>query len=110
MIMAKNLISGTVYQTMEMAFPSAKKNDGVLRALFTLDTKNGIAISLSGGGIFKGDSYIGSFDGFVGFTHNVVNEDKEAVDTLLEELSETLTEAFGVPAVPKNIENNEIAE
>lgn len=108
--MTNNLISGTVYQTMEMSFPSAKENDGVLRALFTLDTKNGIAISLSGGGIFKGDSYIGSFDGFVGFVHNVAGEDKEAVDVLLEDLSEALTESFGVPAIPKNIENPEVTE
>ena len=91
------LTPSTVYQTISMAFPSAKANDGVIRASFALDVKDNIGIGLSGGGIFKGLDYIGSFDGLVGFAHNVTGADKDAVDALLAELSVALHEAYGVP-------------
>lgn len=91
------LIPSTVYQTISMEFPSAKANDGVIRASFALDVKNNIGIGLSGGGVWKGLNYIGSFDGLIGFVHNVTGPDKEAVDTMLGELSEALHEAYGVP-------------
>lgn len=91
------LIPTTVYQTISLAFPSEKADDNVIRATFALDVKNNIGIGLSGGGLWKGLNYIGSFDGFIGFAHNVEGEDKEAVDALLADLSVALNEAYGVP-------------
>ena len=89
----------TIYQTISMEFPSEKANDGEIRVSFALDVKNDTAIGLSGGGIWKGLDLIGSFDGFVGFAHNVTGADKEAVDEVLHDLSEALTEEYNVPPV-----------
>lgn len=89
----------TIYQTISMEFPSEKANDGEIRVSFALDVKNDTAIGLSGGGVWKGLELIGSFDGFVGFAHNVTGADKEAVDEVLHDLSEALTEEYNVPPV-----------
>lgn len=89
----------TIYQTISMEFPSEIVDDGEIRLSFALDVKNEDAIGLSGGGVWKGAKMIGSFDGFVGFAHNVTGEDKPAVDALLHDLSEALTEEYNVPPV-----------
>ena len=89
----------TIYQTISMEFPSEIVDDGEIRLSFALDVKNEDAIGLSGGGVWKGVEMIGSFDGFVGFAHNVTGEDKPAVDALLHDLSEALTEEYNVPPV-----------
>jgi len=93
-----------VYQTISMEFPSDKADDGAIRVSFALDVHNDTAIGLSGGGVWKGLTLIGSFDGFVGFAHNVQGPDKEAVDALLHELSEALTEEYGVPPVQTEVD------
>lgn len=92
------LVPETVYQTISMAFPSAKKNDGKIRVTFALDVKDGIAVGMSGGGVWKGNDYIGSFYGLVGFCHNVVGENASAVDKVLSDLSAALEADYGVPA------------
>lgn len=92
------LVSNTVYQTISMTFPSAKADDGAIRVSFALDVKDGVGIGLSGGGVWKGEQFIGSFDGFSGFAHNVTGEDAAAVDSVLAELSEALESEFGIPA------------
>ena len=94
------LVPETVYQTISMVFPSAKKNDGKIRVSFALDVKDGIAVGMSGGGVWKGNDYIGSFYGLVGFQHNVIGENAAAVDTLLADLSAALEEDYGVPHLP----------
>lgn len=91
------LIPTTTYQTISFCYPSEKADDNVIRASFALDVKNNVGIGLSGGGLWKGLDYIGSFDGFIGFAHNVEGEDKEAVDALLADLSVALNEAYDVP-------------
>ncbi len=92
------LISETVYQTISMVFPSAKRNDGKIRVSFALDVKDGVAVGMSGGGVWKGNEYIGSFYGLIGFCHSVVGENAEAVDSVLAELSSALESDYGVPA------------
>lgn len=91
------LIPTTTYQTISFCYPSEKQDDNVIRASFALDVKNNVGIGLSGGGLWKGLAYIGSFDGFIGFAHNVEGEDKAAVDALLADLSVALNEAYDVP-------------
>lgn len=91
-------VSSTVYQTISLTFPSAKADDGKIRVSFALDVKDGVGIGLSGGGVWKGEQYIGSFDGFCGFVHNVSGEDAPAVDAVLSELSTALESEYGVPA------------
>ena len=95
--MAKNLIPNSVYQTLRVVFPSAMADDAELRLNLTLDVKDGVAIGMSGGGIYEGEKYIGSFYGLCGFAHDVTGEKKEAVDALLSDLSDTLAESYGVP-------------
>lgn len=91
------LIPTTTYQTISFCYPSEKADDNVIRASFALDVRNNVGIGLSGGGLWKGLAYIGSFDGFIGFAHNVEGEDKPAVDALLADLSVALNEAYDVP-------------
>ena len=91
------LIPTTTYQTISFCYPSEKQDDNVIRASFALDVRNNVGIGLSGGGLWKGLAYIGSFDGFIGFAHNVEGEDKPAVDALLADLSVALNEAYDVP-------------
>lgn len=96
-------VSSAVYQTISMTFPSAMSDDGEIRVSFALDVRDGVAIGLSGGGVWKGKEFIGSFDGFSGFAHNVVGDDAEVVSEVLSDLSSALEEEFGVPA-PISIE------
>lgn len=96
-----------IYQTISMEFPSEKADDNAIRVSFALDVLNDTAIGLSGGGVWKGLTLIGSFDGFVGFAHNVHGEDADAVTALLRELSEALTEEYGVPPVQDETEEPE---
>ena len=91
-----NLVTGNLFQVLQLTYPSAIAADTTLRVKFTLDVRNGKGVALSGGGIFKGENYIGSFDGLCGFAHNVTGEDKEAVDALLSDLSDVLFEEFQV--------------
>lgn len=98
-----NLITGNQFQVLQMTYPSAVADDNVLRVKFTLDVKNGKGVALSGGGIFKGENYIGSFDGLCDFAHNVSGADKEAVDALLESLSDVLYDEYQVEK-PQEIE------
>lgn len=100
-----NLITGNQFQVLQMTYPSAVADDNVLRAKFTLDVKNGKGVALSGGGIFKGETYIGSFDGLCGFAHNVSGVDKEAVDALLESLSDVLYEEYQVEKPQEIVED-----
>jgi len=90
-----------IYQTISMDFPSERADDNEIRVSFALDVHNDTAIGLSAGAVWKGLAYIGSFDGFVGFAHNVEGEDKPAVDAVLHDLSEALTEEYNVPPVPE---------
>ena len=99
-----------IYQTISMEFPSEKADDNAIRVSFALDVLNDTAIGLSGGGVWKGLTLIGSFDGFVGFAHNVHGEDADAVTALLRELSEALTEEYGVPPVQETEETEEPVE
>lgn len=99
-----------IYQTISMEFPSEKADDNAIRVSFALDVLNDTAIGLSGGGVWKGLILIGSFDGFVGFAHNVHGEDADAVTALLRELSEALTEEYGVPPVQEAEEREEPVE
>lgn len=99
-----------IYQTISMEFPSEKADDNAIRVSFALDVLNDTAIGLSGGGVWKGLTLIGSFDGFVGFAHNVHGEDADAVTALLRELSEALTEEYGVPPVQEAEEIEEPVE
>lgn len=102
----KNFITTNQVQILQLVFPSAVKEDNTLRAKFTLDVLNGKGVALSGGGLFKGEKYIGSFDGLGGFAHNVKGADKEGVEALLDNLSDALEREFGIEK-PKKIEINE---
>ncbi len=104
------LIQEEVYQTIQMCFPSRRSDDSVIRAMFTLDTKEGKAIALSGGALWKGFSYLGSFDGFVGFQHNVSGADSAAADAVLEALSAALHEQYDVPLPDAGIDKPEDPE
>lgn len=99
-----------IYQTISMEFPSEKADDNAIRVSFALDVLNDTAIGLSGGGVWKGLTLIGSFDGFIGFAHNVKGEDADAVTALLRELSGALTEEYGVPPVQEAEEPEEPEE
>jgi hypothetical protein len=89
------------YETIAMNFPDDPKDDGQISVSFTLDVHNDTAIAMSGGVVHKGLDYIGSFDGLVGFAHNAEGPDKPAVDAVLHDLSEALTEEYNVPPVPE---------
>lgn len=93
-----------------MCFPSRRSDDSVIRAMFTLDVKEGKAIGLSGGALWKGFSYLGSFDGFVGFQHNVSGADSAAADAVLEALSAALHEQYDVPLPDAGIDEPEHPE
>lgn len=98
------LVPTTTYQTISFCYPSEKRDDGQIRVSFALDVRNNAGIGLSGGGVWKGMTYIGSFDGFVGFAHNVKGDDAAAVDLLLRNLSIDLHEAYGVPLPDTSVE------
>lgn len=91
------LVPTTTYQTISFCYPSEKRDDGQIRVTFALDVRNNVGIGLSGGGVWKGTAIIGSFDGFIGFAHNVHGDDAAAVDALLHNLSQDLHDAYGVP-------------
>lgn len=98
-----------INQTISMEFPSGKADDNAIRVSFSLDVLNDTAIGLSGGGVWKGLTLIGSFDGLVGFAHNVRGEDADAVTAVLRDLSETLSGEYGVPSVGSRTEEAEEA-
>lgn len=105
-----SLIATTTYQTLELCYPSALAEDSTLRATFTLNTKDGRGIAVTLGGLFKGKNYIGSFAGFQGFVHDVKGADKEAVEALLEALSQELNESYSIPLPEVPEEMSEPAE
>lgn len=93
-----------------MTFPSEMADDNVIRASFVLDVKDGVGTSVNNGGLWKGTRYIGSFDGLVGFAHNVLGEDREGVDALLDDLSQALHDQYKVPLPELPEETEPIAE
>ena len=92
----KQLIQNSISAVMQMAFPSALADDSTLRAVFSLEVRDGVALNLWGGGIYQGREFVGPFSGLVGFNHNIVGEKKEAVEALLADLQVAL-EDYGVP-------------
>lgn len=84
----------TIYETVSVDFGP----ENGIHLSFALDIRDGVAIGISGGGIFNRENYIGSFDGLVGFAHNVSGKNKEAVDALLDELSSVLEDEYGIPS------------
>lgn len=100
-----NLSIGTTYQTLSMSFG----DESGLHLSFTLDVKDGIGVGFSGGAVWDGEDYIGSFDGLSGFAHNVEGERADAVTALLSDLSDALEENYGVPK-PVVIETEEEKE
>lgn len=92
----KQLIQNSISAVMQMAFPSALADDSTLRAVFSLEVRDGVALNLWGGGIYQGREFVGSFSGLMGFNHNVIGEKKAAVETLLADLQVAL-EDYGVP-------------
>lgn len=92
------------YDTLFIRFPE----NGSLQARFALDTRDGKGIAVYNGGIWKNDLHIGNFDGLIGFGHNVSGEDKDAVDTLMRQLSDYLTENYGVSRPGNSQEDDEI--
>lgn len=88
-----NLSTKTSYQSLSMSFG----DEPGLHLTFTLDVKDGIGVGFSGGAVWDGENYIGSFDGLMGFAHNIEGERADAVTALLSDLSDALEENYGVP-------------
>lgn len=101
------LVQEEVFQAIQISYPSRRADDNALRAVFTLNVKDGAAIAMSGGAIWKGFSYIGSFDGLVGFQHNISGADAAAADELLANLSIALSERYVLPIPETGAEGGE---